>query len=504
MPRPTLFRVLLQQRHWDDWAVFDTRFQETARQVGAELGSAAVSSATVPQRTFARWFSGTWFGSPQRHAVPVLERMLGFSCAELFLPAPDVLHASAAVHERPGVDASVRIGERWATSRLFLSLTESAADAWELCGRGSLDGTTVAVQFHPAVRDRSGRLRLHPAEEDVLHGFVRPARRGVVVGVEERGNGESGLYAVDAAAVRRSLAGASGKDGAVVVPGAHELDDLTYGILWSLVQLDDGLLAHDRALDEEHRALEAYLPLERSALSRGALPGLTGAAAGWMGSAFCARYIGRRLERVSAAPVFWTREQTGEESAPWLFFAHKVDYLTELGARFGGAPDPIVRVFVVPEEQVRRSPRYERLLLFLAVALMERLGITVRVVVDEGFAGVDGFALVLGERVVVANWVRTEEVWAARTTTERRELAAYRDTVGEATALDTLKQGEGPAGRLRALAGLLGLEWGWLVGRCRDLGSSGVTGMVVPRSRLITLSALEDTLVFVGALDPAR
>ncbi|MEU5159664.1 transcriptional regulator, XRE family protein [Streptomyces sp. NPDC020875] len=500
MPRPTLFRVLLQQRHWDDWGVFDTRFQETARQVGAELGSAAVASATVPQRTFTRWFSGTWYGSPQRHAVPVLERMLGFPCTMLFRPAPDVLHVPAAVHERCGVDASARIGERWATSRVFLSLTASAADSWELCGRGSLDGTTIGVTFHPAVRDGTGRLRLRPADEDVLRGFVRPARRGVVVGVEERGDGELGLYAVDAVSARRTLAGPSGKDGAVVVPGAHELDDLTYGILWSLVQLDDGLLAHDRALAEEQRTVEAYLPLERSALSRGALPGVTGAAAGWMGSAFCARYIGRRLEGVSAAPVFWTREQTGEECAPWLFFAHKVDYLRGLGARYGG----IVRVFVVPEEQVRRSPRYERVLLFLAVALMERLGITVRVVVDREFAGVDGFALVPGERVVVANWVRTDEVWAAWTMTERRELAAYRDTVGEATALDILKGGEGPVGRLRALAGLLGLEWGWLVGRCRDLGASGVAGMVVPRSRLITLAALEDTLDFVGALDPAR
>ncbi|MER6913892.1 hypothetical protein ABT354_19655 [Streptomyces sp. NPDC000594] len=43
MPCQTLSRVPLQQLLWGDWAVFDTRFEETTRQVGAELGSVAVS-----------------------------------------------------------------------------------------------------------------------------------------------------------------------------------------------------------------------------------------------------------------------------------------------------------------------------------------------------------------------------------------------------------------------------------------------------------------------------
>ncbi len=30
MPRPTLVRLLIQEHHWDNWAVFCNRFEEAA------------------------------------------------------------------------------------------------------------------------------------------------------------------------------------------------------------------------------------------------------------------------------------------------------------------------------------------------------------------------------------------------------------------------------------------------------------------------------------------
>ncbi|MEU3171827.1 hypothetical protein [Streptomyces sp. NPDC007000] len=60
--------------------------------------------------------------------------------------------------------------------------------------------------------------------------------------------------------------------------------------------------------------------------------------------------------------------------------------------------------------------------------------------------------------------------------------------------------GEDPASRLRALADYLGLDWHWLTARCHALGEYGVAGLVRPRSRLLTVEALDETLLFLGKL----
>ncbi|GAA3085997.1 hypothetical protein GCM10020000_85690 [Streptomyces olivoverticillatus] len=67
---------------------------------------------------------------------------------------------------------------------------------------------------------------------------------------------------VDSWNARRALPSSGG---AVALPEAHRLDDLTYGVLWALVQLDDGLLADDQALEDGREVLAAYLSRDRSA-----------------------------------------------------------------------------------------------------------------------------------------------------------------------------------------------------------------------------------------------
>ncbi|GAA4205748.1 hypothetical protein GCM10023074_45370 [Microbispora amethystogenes] len=39
MPRPALLRVLIQERHWDNWAVFCNRFKEAARVLAHGTGT---------------------------------------------------------------------------------------------------------------------------------------------------------------------------------------------------------------------------------------------------------------------------------------------------------------------------------------------------------------------------------------------------------------------------------------------------------------------------------
>ncbi|WP_433496768.1 hypothetical protein ACQP1K_17430 [Sphaerimonospora sp. CA-214678] len=494
-----MFRLLVQERHWDNWVVFCGHFEEAARALAKETNTPRLASVTVARRTFDRWFAGDWYGRPHNDAARVLEHLLGFPRTELFAPAPDVLEARKAVHDRGGLQASIAIGQRWPTSRLFLSAADDVADSWELTGRKVLDGTTSAVHFLPAVRrdDEVGLRHLDPA---ALVKFLRQARRGLLVGVEEQDD-DLRLYVIDSVNARKNLAASTSQAEGLALTAGHELDDLTYGILWSLVQLDDGLLADDQALDEEQQVLEAYLQLPRSAPSRMTLPMLTSVGARWLGSAFCAQHIQRRLDGASEAPLFWTREQTGEEAAAWLFFRHKIAYLQALRRQFGGAASPLSRTFCIPEAEVARTDRYERVLLFLAVALMEMYGIRVQVTARPEYSAVDGFVLVPGQRAIVANWVRTEALWMADTTTGRADLRSYHEAVSEA-ADQSLLQGNDPETRLRAMAGYLGLDWRWVTRRSCDVGECGVANLVRPRSRLISVDVLDEVLRFVGSLAP--
>lgn len=500
MPAPSLFSVLIEERRWDSWGVFCDHFERTARELAAERNEPGLAALTVPRKTFERWASGTWYGNPWRAASLVLQRLLGIPCSDLFAPAPDVLNAKAGVHDRGSLRAAVDIGERWATSRLFMSATEDLADSWELTGRQALDGTTMAVQFHPASVDADG-VRVQPADTQVLERFLRPARRGVLVGVHEGDDGLR-LYIVDSSHLRRvRLPFVSG--GALRLSRAQLLDDFTYAFVWALTQLDEGLLADDQTLDEEWGALGTYLSLPRSAPSRMALPVLTMVGSQWLGSAFCAQHIENRLQGVSEPPVFWTREQTGEQAAAWLFYRHKIDYLQSLSIRYAGAGIALTRSFCIPEAEVARSAVYERVLLFLAITLMEMHRIHVHVTAHPEYSQVDGFALASGQRAVVANWVRTDSVWAADTVTDRSTLRGYRAVFDDARA-DSVMQGPDPQTRLQELASYLNLNWAWLTGRCRELGDCGVASVVRPRSRHLSIHTLDDVLRYLGSFAPER
>jgi hypothetical protein len=497
MRRPTLFHVRLKERGWDSWEEFCVHFAASARELAKKTGRRRLVTASVGRTTFDRWASGTWYGRPRAEAAEILQHMLGDSVDDLFSPVRTPVEL-----RQPPNEAAALIADWWpSTSRLIVPVT-GAAGTWELTGRDSLDGTAAAVHIMTALYD-GGSDEVQVLGHDGGHGleqFLRPARRGFLMGVEERAH-DHRLYVLDAAPARRAHAAAAPHDGAITIPRAYALDDLTYGILWALTQLDDGLLADDQTLDSESGNLETYLALPRSAPSR-LLLDLTSVGTSWWGSAFCAHYIERQLQNATEVPAFWTREQCGAEAAPWLFFRHKVEYLHRTG-RFTSNSQATSRVFCVPEASVAPTERYERILLLLAITLMERYGIRVRLVADPAYADMDGVALIPGQRAVIANWVRVrgEALWAASTSSSRGDLRSYATAFGDAEEANVLT-GPDPKSRLEQLAHFLDIDWTWATARCRDLAERGVSGLVRSRSRLLTIEGVDDALSFLGTFAP--
>ncbi|MFF7644109.1 hypothetical protein [Streptomyces canus] len=495
MGRPTLFHVELKRRGWNNWEEFSVHYVDGGRTLAKQTGQRRLATARVGRTSFERWAKPDYSGRPRAEATQILEHLFGCSIDELFSPA-----LTAAELRQPPTEAAAVIDDLWpSTSRLIVPAT-GAAGMWELTGRDSLAGTAAAVQVMTAIHDGDSDdvLVVDPAGD--LKHFLRPAaRRGFLMGVEEHADSH-GLYILDAGSARRAQAVASSRGTPIAIPRAYLLDDLTYGILWSLTQLDDGLLADDRALDAESHNLDMYLALPRSAPNRQLLE-LTAAGASWWGSAFCAQYIGRELQDASDIPLFWTREQRGAEAAPWLFFRHKIDYLRNTG-RFADGGQTTSRVFCVPEAAIGRTERYERVLLLLAIALMERHGIRVRLVTEPAYAAMDGVAFVPGRKAVVANWVRTgEPLWAASTISGRADLRSYNTAFGDAGQLDILTAPD-PKGRLQELARFLDIDWAWVTTRCRAVAEHGISHFVRTRSRLLTSEGADDALSFLGTFAP--
>jgi hypothetical protein len=124
-----------------------------------------------------------------------------------------------------------------------------------------MPGATTAVQMHPSEIGPDGRVYLKPADPAHLAGFAKRPRGGLLLGAGRIAEGNQ-LYAINA---RSALRGSS--ISRVNIPPAYELDDLTFGALWAVANLDDALLADDLALSESLPKLTAYDRLDSSSVS---------------------------------------------------------------------------------------------------------------------------------------------------------------------------------------------------------------------------------------------
>ncbi|MER6612568.1 hypothetical protein [Streptomyces xantholiticus] len=386
------------------------------------------------------------------------------------------------------------VTSHWSDLRLSRPVPDFGVD-WTalLPGGRSMLGASIPLQLHPA-RIHGGRALVSIPDQRRASSFLDRPGRGLLVGAA--GNDESPqFYLLDGRNARGRLSRNAGIQ-EVSAPLAYELDDLTYGILWAVSNYDDALQADDQDLAETRTDLERYDRLSSSAVSREAAPGLNSVAHMWLGSDFCARHILKALPDLPELPAFWTREQRGEEASAWLIFDHKYPYLKSTTKALGG---PSTRAFCVPEAVVQASPRHERILLFLAVALMESLGIHAQFTTDASYEAVEGFVVAPDKEAIIANWVRGDGMWHVDLTGRSSIVREFTNAAGDVAA-DSIIEAPTAAERLRALAHYLDLPWTWLIHRCGQLGKYGTSGLIQSRSRLVSAAGLDAACSYVGAL----
>lgn len=371
----------------------------------------------------------------------------------------------------------------------------------DLAGGRFFDGSAMRTVSCAAVDD--GPL-LAVLPDGLDESLWRGVTRSLLVCMAADGSRSSGpAYGLDGRVVRRWVRRAAPGAARIPVPRAYELDDLTLGMVWAVANLDESLLGDDALLSAYRDHLAEYEVMDRSAAALEEADGLSTVSRMWLGSDFCARHIGRHSTDLVDAPVFWTREQSGEAASAWLLFGHKYDYLRRQADLFGDEGQ-LRRVFCIPAAAVAGSPRWERVLLLLAIALMESFGVRTEICTDSEYAAVEGFVLDEGRRAIVANWVGADGVWQVDVTSRPGVLREYADISGHAGAR-SVTAAETAVGRVRAFADYLDLDWAWLTGRCAGLGKYGTAGLVEPRSRLLSTDGLDRACRYVGGLaDPDR
>jgi hypothetical protein len=346
-------------------------------------------------------------------------------------------------------------------------------------------GLDLHAQVHRATDDRE--IQVHLPEDYRLDPFLQQLRRGLVIGQTSPAD-ESRLYGLDSRYARGRL-GRTAAGAPLPIPRAYLLDDLTLALLWAVVSLDEALLADDAVLEQAQHGLTTYQRLGRSTGSRDLAGDLTATGSRWLGSAFCAGHIRRHATALAAAPVFWTREQRGEEASTWLLFRHKNEYLHATAHRAAGE-NGLVRVFCLPRSAVETSPPGERALLLLAAALMESYGITVAVTGEPSYTALTGFVSDRRRRAIVAEWVGADDIWHVDVIEHRPTIRQYTDATNHAISASVVGAPTSE-GRLRALAEYLELDWPWIVERCRELGEYGLAGLVLPRSRHLSVDGVD-------------
>ncbi|MER5548391.1 hypothetical protein ABT274_44180 [Streptomyces sp. NPDC001127] len=89
MPRTTLLRQLLQQRHLTTHEAFAAQYERAAARLAELDRDPRLGSLQVSPRQFDRWYGGELLTLPRPDACRVLEHMLGRPVSELFSMAQD-------------------------------------------------------------------------------------------------------------------------------------------------------------------------------------------------------------------------------------------------------------------------------------------------------------------------------------------------------------------------------------------------------------------------------
>jgi hypothetical protein len=157
--QPVLLKVLLGQRHWQNYATFCAEYDKAARRIDTDLAD------TFPSRAqLHRWLNGALRSLPYASHCRVLEEMLpGWTAEQLFGPAtPELLYADAqpggtgmarAAVSGPPVFASPSIGIRPFVEQAF------AREHVTIDFAGFSGETLHGVIQEPLDKIRIGRIR---------------------------------------------------------------------------------------------------------------------------------------------------------------------------------------------------------------------------------------------------------------------------------------------------------------------------------------------------------
>jgi hypothetical protein len=411
-------------------------------------------------------------------------------------PSADTHWVAAVTPDPFGFGSFVR--QQWPDLRLSRPQPDYGVDFTALLPASrAIEGAALQLQLHDA-EAADGRVLTTVKNLLRWEEFSRGTGRGLLVAACQSSEGPR-FFAIDSREAGRRIAHYDTP--AVAIPDAYELDDLTFALLWAYASLDAGLQVDDQELTIAVGELAPYESLPSSAVSREAAAELGMTSQIWLGSDFCARHILRNLQDVPAPPIFWTREQTGGEACPWLLFEHKHAYLRATRDRF--RESSLCRMFCLPRSVVASSALFERVLLLLAVALMEATGIHVKVCDDPSYGDVEGFVLGGQDKAIIANWVRGDGIWHVDTARRPSVLSDFREAAGRASAHSVI-EAETPAGRLQALALYLDVDWAWIQDRCRSLARVGTTGLLRPRSRYISTNGVDTACSYLGQSEVAH
>ncbi|MFF8638997.1 hypothetical protein ACF052_32950 [Streptomyces pilosus] len=206
MPRKTLLRQLVEERHLTTYKAFEVQFSRAARRLATEAGDPRLASVVVSSRQFDRWMGGELKQLPRPDTCRILEELLGRAARDLFSQAsaaPSPASSSSPAHMLPAAPLFPVTDDE--------DPTEIVARARQLtCGNA--DETTLAF-LSSQLEVITGRYEqdgphvlwgqaknLHALGHTLLTGQQPPAARKELFRITARASGLLGYMAVNTGA----------------------------------------------------------------------------------------------------------------------------------------------------------------------------------------------------------------------------------------------------------------------------------------------------------------
>jgi len=164
--RPTLLRVLIAQRHWQRFQVFEAQFRRAARELAERDGDPDLAKLTVSSRQWERWCSGNVRTEPYPDACRVLEHLFGYPVQQLLAPAGQHIDGD----RRGAQSGDIRELMAW------VATTNTTDDAIAQLGHGA----AYLAEAHSRMPQRAvlaGVLQAHQKAGDLLRSGKQRLRQ---------------------------------------------------------------------------------------------------------------------------------------------------------------------------------------------------------------------------------------------------------------------------------------------------------------------------------------